>query len=178
MFHWADVTAPPPMSRGRQKSVKNTSKSCWTKIIVDSFEFEPQIVVWLSLTSSDSSQLMSDMNRLPTDQCKYKHGIKMWVFDFTIYDDIIKIVKSKLGNDNIEGLPRFLEVGIKNFLKSIKNIPAVNEEGFNLIPSFKEGLLPHQIEGLKFVISRGGRALIGDEMGKKCKPCCHVYLYT
>lgn len=165
-FHWADVTAPPPMSRGgRQKNVKKLSKSNWTRIIVESFESEPQIVVWLSLTSSDSTQLMSDINQLPADQCKYKPGRKMWVFDFTIYEDIIKIVKSKLGNDNIEGLPRFLELGIKSFLKNTKNIPAVNEDDFNLIPSFKEILLPHQIEGLKFVISRAGRALIGDEMG-------------
>eukprot|EP01033_Poteriospumella_lacustris_P023068 gene23068-17457_t len=65
----------------------------------------------------------------------------------------------------VDGLPRFLSHGLKNYLKRLNVLPDTTQMELNVTPALRQMLLPFQVEGIKFVIARGGRALIGDEMG-------------
>ncbi len=129
------------------------------------FENGPPMRVWFSITSPPNSTLTKYFTSLNVDLRQFLNGLKLWVFDFILYEEIISRLLSSEFEETIQitELPRFLTVGLRNYLQ---NIPKVSVEPvLNLEPALLEFLLPFQLEGIKFVIRHGGRALIGDEMG-------------
>ena len=96
----------------------------------------------------------------------YDEAKKLWCIDFRMYEELIPRLQSSEFNTlvHLNELPLFIVRGLRNFLKSIEQ--AVDEEiAINIRPSFLDQLKNFQKEGVRFVIRRNGRALIGDEMG-------------
>lgn len=85
------------------------------------------------------------------------------MFDFSIYESFVRELKtaSQFAHLEVAELPRFLSQGLPLYQQ---HLPTTFAEP-NLFPKFRNTLLPFQLEGLKFVIRHGGRALIADEMG-------------
>jgi hypothetical protein len=86
---------------------------------------------------------------------------RVWSFDFEIYDEFVAtLLSSEFASEvSVSELPKFLVKGIKRFLKLPCDCPEVD-----LPESMMDTLLPFQLEALEFVIRRGGRAMIADEM--------------
>lgn len=90
------------------------------------------------------------------DQSLVKYQVKSasWVFDNTLYDDLVKeLRKSNVTHDNI---PHGTMQAVR------KKIPATK---FNLSGGIYEILLPFQREGVHFALNRGGRIILADDMG-------------
>ncbi len=174
-FQWALQGGPPSLGNRsflQSNSVQNRQvhqrSSITATIEVKSFDFTHRPVrIWLKLFFPFCQRLLDFLQRNPRDKCCYDHQLKMWVFDFTYYEQIVSgIFSLSIESFQLKELPKFLQVGLSNFLSYINKIPAMQEEDLKIAPDLMETLLPFQVEGVKFVISRGGRALIGDEMGK------------
>jgi SNF2 family DNA or RNA helicase len=108
-------------------------------------------------------------------------GLKMWMFDMSFYDRIVMGLKEL--NFFVEELPRFLIDGIQKYRHKLSNPRALSSsssssssssltffdeakiENLNISESLLSKLMPFQLEGIQFIISHGGRGLIGDEMG-------------
>jgi hypothetical protein len=90
--------------------------------------------------------------------------LKIWSFDFSRYNELIATLQSDefFESHHVVELPRFLLRGIKTFLAKL--IPPPDRPEPNLSTFMMDTLLPFQLEGLKFVIARKGKAMIADEM--------------
>lgn len=155
---------PVPRSLSKIDAPVNTAKLTIYKI-----EYKPPVIVWIGLICANLPALNQFMSKFPADSCFYNHGLKMWIFDFQMhYDSVLKTFKegelSTLAN--LEDLPSFLAKGLKTYLKRVLPHSLAYEEIHpNVTEQLRNVLKPHQWQGIRFVISRGGKALIGDEMG-------------
>jgi hypothetical protein len=70
-------------------------------------------------------------------------------------------------------LPRFLSKGLGSYQKKVNKLNAGPELTLHLTPKVNATLLPFQMDAVKFVARRGGRALLGDDMGE-----LHITLST
>jgi hypothetical protein len=88
----------------------------------------------------------------------------MWSFDFSHYTEVVGTLQSDefFETHQVVELPRFLLKGLKTFLAKLPS-PSQQAEP-DLSTYMMDALLPFQMEGLKFVIARKGRAMIADEM--------------
>ncbi len=106
--------------------------------------------------------------------CCRKAFSKYWVFKFSIYDEFVGRFLAELPTIELEELPRFVVMGIKNYLRRFDDIATSSEEviepELNLEEKLLDTLLPFQLDGIRFVVRHQGRALIGDEMG--CGKVC------
>ncbi len=96
---------------------------------------------------------------------QFHEKLKLWAFDFHVYDDVVSELQSTRFNEYaVVELPRFLVNGLKKYIhalpKTIEAHPVLHLEAPLLAV-----LRPFQLEGIRFVVRHGGRALIGDEMG-------------
>ncbi|KAJ1420613.1 P-loop containing nucleoside triphosphate hydrolase protein, partial [Ochromonadaceae sp. CCMP2298] len=62
-------------------------------------------------------------------------------------------------------LPRFLAKGFAAYLKRLSKLKVGPDPVVNIPAQLMATLLPFQLEGVKFIIRRGGRGMLGDEMG-------------
>lgn len=170
LFHW--VGAPMPFSlthRPKQTSnllvdVKKPGR-IQANICLYKFENGPPMRVWFSITSPPNTALTKYFTSLNIDLRQFLNGLKLWVFDFILYEEIVSRLLSTEFEETIQitELPRFLTVGLRKYLQ---NMPKFSVEPvLNLETGLLEFLLPFQLEGIRFVVRHGGRALIGDEMG-------------
>lgn len=85
--------------------------------------------------------------------------------EFSRYNDLIKTLQSDefFHTHHVVELPRFLLKGLKTFLHKLPP-PFAQPEQPVLSTYMLDTLLPFQLEGLKFVIARKGKAMIADEM--------------
>jgi hypothetical protein len=92
----------------------------------------------------------------------------MWSFEFSRYNEVIRTLQSDefFPTYHVVELPRFLLKGIKTFISKL--LPPSERPEPNLSTFMMDTLLPFQMEGLKFVIARRGRAMIADEMVRSC----------
>ena len=103
---------------------------------------------------------------IPSDMKMYEEAKKLWSLDFRVYEELIPRLQSSEFSSivHLNELPLFIVRGLRNFLLSMEK--TVDEEiSINVRPSFLDQLKNFQKDGVKFVIRRNGRALIGDEMG-------------
>ena len=101
----------------------------------------------------------------------------MWWFNVTVYDRFVSNLKSDEYKDlvNVDEIPDFLITGIQRYIDNIKNLrnksimislsSTENDIFTRINQNLLDVLLPYQLEGIQFIINRGGRGLIGDEMG-------------
>lgn len=179
-FQWADATMPPPAVRSFAKSTmksstyneKNRGMGIRAKIAISAIQYEgkPPMKIFLYLQVPSTPALSSFLDKFPPDVCWYNHASKLWIFSLEIYDQVVRHFESeemKASKLELDGLPRFLSHGLKNYLKRLNVLPDTTQMELNVTPALRQMLLPFQVEGIKFVIARGGRALIGDEMGTR-----------
>lgn len=168
LFHMVDNNRPMALNQNlRQHNENNNNiqtKSFSVKFNILSFEFNPKLVIWTGISCTFHPRLNQSFSNLDKSQCYYSNSLKMWIFDFLIYDQIIFIVTKDL-EGIAEELPRFIVFGLKHFIQRINSLNLDQEFEVNITPKLQETLLPFQLDGIKFAISRGGRALIGDDMG-------------
>lgn len=179
-FQWADATMPPPPTRnfaknsnakGRGENVSADRRGVRARIIISSIQFDgrPPMKIMLRLISPYYSQITNFLESIPKDLCSYDNYAKLWTFSFDVYDRIVAYFETEEVRNlqlELEALPRFLVVGLRNYLKRINILPDTSNTELNITPSLYQMLLPFQIDGIRFVVARGGRSLIGDEMGK------------
>jgi hypothetical protein len=108
--------------------------------------------------------------------CRYNDRLKLWSFEFSNYKKVIGTLQSDdfFHTHQVIELPRFLLRGLKTFLSKL--IPPSECMEPDLSTYMMDTLLPFQMEGLKFVISRRGKAMIADEMVGFACMCFHIKL--
>ena len=118
----------------------------------------------------------------------------MWWLDIVCYERFVAGLESTefRSHFNVMEIPRFLVQGVSNFIREMKKLRAnqdpssanssgstsadgsytgpaiefvVTDVAQRLDKSLYDSLLPHQLQGVEFIVQRGGRGLIGDEMG-------------
>jgi hypothetical protein len=111
----------------------------------------------------------------------------MWLFNLDQYERIIEEFSTPpFAAIRVPELTRFLYKGLTFYQKKINKLNLGLNPPLNLPPQILDKLLPFQLEGVRFVVRRGGRALLGDEMGELvivfiplafCVPFCYVLQY-
>ena len=140
-----------------------TSSSCKrtaVKLYLDEYD-EATGTFWFVIYPSNS-EIVALIQKLDHDMYKYNSGIKIWMLNFAVYDTFLNELQASATNYIVEEVPRFLVRGIKNFMT---NEVLLTDPELRLSEKMSDTLLPFQKEGVKFVVRRNGRALIGDEMG-------------
>ena len=102
---------------------------------------------------------------------RYLVSVKLWIVNFALYERLVCLLNSSSTDYKVEEIPRFLVKGLNMFLKA--NSDLAHDPSINVSEAMAQKLLPFQFQGVKFVVQRGGRALIGDEMG--CGKVNHIY---
>ena len=148
-----------------------------------------ELSAWFGVLISGSSTHISHINKLflefPENLRRYKTTFKMWEFNFKVYNELIKRLQLPPCNDyvSVEPLPLFLSHAILTYITQqnqeydkISRTASTgnnNEIILNIEDELRSELLPFQVEGVKFIVSRHGRGMIADEMG------CGAYIpYT
>lgn len=157
------ATSSIPMMHGGSSTSKGSSGSSGIKIVlgigeIDTVGLEQR--VWVSVLGPNDNRLYRVLNGLPAEAKRYHHGMRMWMVDLAHYERFVCDLRA-LECFDVAELPRFLQHGLPIYLKHLPR--SVTEP--DLMPKMASALLPFQLDGLRFVIRHGGRALIGDEMG-------------
>lgn len=177
-FQFADATMPPPAlrnvrqypSKGKKLETSTGTSSRRARIALSAFQFDgrPPMRVNLCLSSPPSAALTRALQSLPPDHCHHNLQSKMWIFSFELYDRVLAIFETdelRAENLEVDSLPSFLVRGLKAYLNRINTLPDSSGVELNITSNLMNQLMPFQIEGIRFVIARGGRAMIADEMG-------------
>ena len=108
---------------------------------------------------------------------RYNEKLKLWSFEFSQYNHFISTLHSDVFFDThqVVELPRFMINGLKVFVTKL--IPLSQRPEPDLSTFMMDTLLPFQLEGVKFVIARKGRAMIADEMVNRMMYFVVVYYY-
>lgn len=132
------------------------------KVMVGQFEIGPPFKFWYDVQCPIDNQLRQYFTTFPEHQRRYNAKVKMWSFDFAIYEQFISTLLSSQyeATIQVDELPRFLVRGIKKYMESI---PA-HVSDVNLLDTMMDAILPFQLEGVEFIVQRGGRGMIADEM--------------
>lgn len=96
--------------------------------------------------------------------CRHNDKLKLWSFEFSLYKEVVRTLLSDefFDTHHVVEVPRFLLKGLTTFLNKL--LPPSERPKPDLSTFMMDTLLPFQMEGLKFVISRRGKAMIADEM--------------
>jgi SNF2 family DNA or RNA helicase len=132
------------------------------KLMIGEFVTGPPFQVWFDVQCPIDLKVRSFYESIPPDKKKLNSKTKMWSFNFEIYDQFVGSLLSTEYRSAIQvvEIPRFLLNGIRKFLSS-----EVAPQEISLLPGMMDTILPFQLEAVEFVVRRGGRALIADEMG-------------
>lgn len=134
----------------------------------------PPVEIWLSLLCPTTPVVNDLFTRLPQDKCKFSNSLKMWLFTYSLYEKIVtEFLTPPFENMRLVELPRFLSKGLGSYQKKVNKLNAGPELTLHLTPKVNATLLPFQMDAVKFVARRGGRALLGDDMGE-----LHITLST
>lgn len=180
MFQWVGVDSRPISlssdSQTRripfnQSHGRKTSSNDKVILMISDFNSRPEAVsVWFSAMHSCKeyqSTLTKFFLSFPQQHRQWKDKLKLWVFDFMIYESFINRLKTEHPSIDIQELPRFLVLGLRSYIRSYLDdkdvdIDADNEPKLNLHQHFLDLLFPFQLEGIKFVVKHKGRAFIGE----------------
>lgn len=155
-------------------SPQKTNGKFEAKICVHEILEGPPFVIWLSLQCPATPVINDLFSRLPPQQCKFSNTLKMWLFTFEMHDKIVtEFFTPPFESLRLVDLPRFLSKGLANFQRKVLKLNWELEPALNLNAGILDKLLNFQLEAVKFVVRRGGRAMLGDEMGK-----IFLYWYT
>jgi hypothetical protein len=190
-FAWAGEYIPMSMAFGRNRQA-NTAKQGNSYAKRDSspqkvngkhevkvmlYEITPPPVeIWLSLQCPSSPVVNDLFARLPQDKVKFSNTLKMWLFSFSVYERVVQeFTTPPFESMHVPELPKFLATGLASYQKKVNKLNKEGEQELNLSPRIVSTLLPFQLEAVKYVVKRGGRALLGDDMGKTAPfSYCHA----
>lgn len=172
-FQWAD--APVGGARKQRQAVPAIASSTGNKsqivfsvaeMILDDggreMDDTPQsFIVWINIMAPYNTKLTSFFMK---SGCRYNERKKLWSVEFSRYNEVIGTLQSDefFSTHHVVELPRFLLKGLKTFLHKLPPPTARMEPVLSTF--MMDTLLPFQLEGLKFVIARKGKAMIADEM--------------
>lgn len=135
------------------------------KLLLSSFEEKEDgsVTVWFVVLSSISNnELTKFYLSLPESTRRYKDRVRVWEFSFEVYTQFVETLSDTPFSSmlRVEPFPAFVSTAILNYMKTIKENsgPVI----LNIEPELRKALRPFQIQGVEFVIRRGGRALIGE----------------
>ena len=179
-FQWADTSAdavrvqPNPYSKNSSVPVHSSNSSVpvhssstfssgpTLRLLIHIAQIEPRpLKVWFSVTGPRDRSLDDFYTSIPREQKKFSQSTRTWMFDMVIYDNFLSELRIRILNVDIVSLPRSLSGGLKTLLNA--PLPEISEP--DILPILRQTILPFQLEAVRFVIARGGRALIADEMG-------------
>jgi hypothetical protein len=130
----------------------------------------PPLEIWLSLQCSYSPVVQDFFKALKTEKVVFNNGLKMWLFSYEMYERVVReFMSSPFEGLHLIELPRFMAKGFKSYLKRLSKLKVTEvgpEVAVNIPPKLMDTLLPFQLEAVKFIIRRGGRGMLGDEMGE------------
>jgi SNF2 family DNA or RNA helicase len=160
--------------RQMPKSVKSIASSpvrkkeseTIVKLFLHKFEEFPSMKLWFSAVTNGPTALLATFYSTISENKKfYNINLRLWIFDFEIYEDFISTLLSSHYSPSIDvvELPRFITIGLKKYFTNLSNSSL--DETVSLPETLIDIILPFQIEGVIFVIRHGGRAMIADEMG-------------
>lgn len=190
LFSWVGASMPMSLAFGRNrfpsKSKKSSNENRNTspqkvngkfeaKLLVYEIIEGPPVEIWLSLQCPTTPVVNDLFSRLPPGKSKFNNGLKMWVFNFDQYERIkYEFTTPPFDAIYLPDLVKFLAKGLTNFQKKFNKLSAGPDPPLNLTPLIRSKILPFQLESVKFVVRRGGRALLGDEMGKITSLVYHI----
>lgn len=131
------------------------------------------LMPWFSCTFTYDDELTAYFRTLPPDQCKFASSSRIWEISLLSYERVVSHLKSPAlaGRLKLDLPPEFLmrKDGIWKWYRDIQHRhQELDAEGgvvLKLNSTLEDKLLDYQTEGIKFVVSRGGRAFIADDMG-------------
>ena len=158
------------------------------RLSITKFEDGPPLRIWFGVYHSHSAKLTQLYLTFPADKRKYIDSTRHWTFDFCLYEHYVnQLQASEYDFVELVELPRFLAIGIKRYVATITKHQQQSskltdvekeavagtgigariseEDSLNIETSLLDLLLPFQLEGIKYVVRHGGKALIGDDMG-------------
>ena len=178
-FHWVGAPMPASLNRFRPQRgspVKSNPSNAVNsngpippsehKVMIYEIVDQVPMQIWLYIQGPNISSISRFLSNMPPDKCRYDNGLKFWLFEFSLYKQVVKAFRSA-GDIYFDELPSFLVKGLQNYLEKLSTKSTACEDSDLRVPAELFGLLkPFQKESLRFVIRHGGRALLGDEMGE------------
>jgi hypothetical protein len=149
-------------SSSASSASSSSSKSTLMKLMIGEFESGPPFQVWFDVQCPMDTKIRTFYQTIATEKKKLNPKTKMWSFNFDIYEQFVSTLLSSDYRSSVHviEIPRFLIIGIKRFLSCDLLVPPE----ISLLGGMMDTILPFQLEAVEFVVRRGGRALIADEM--------------
>ena len=174
-FSWMGAAIPASLHNNSQAPTRPTQQHSQlprvaVRLTVTKFEDGPPVRIWFSLCHSQSPRLTQFYLSFSKDKRKYLESTRNWSFDFCLYDELVnQLQASDFDFVELIELPQFLVRGLKRYIDRIEKQQSLilgtsTEISLNIEPALLDMLLPFQLEGIKYVIRHGGKALIGDDM--------------
>ncbi len=152
---------------GSSSSPQKANGKHEAKLMIREIQEGPPLTIWLSMQCPATPVINDLFSRLPSAQCKFSSTLKMWLFTFDLYDRIVtEFFTPPFESIHLVDLPRSLAKGLANYQRRISKLNCDREPVLNLNAPVLAWLLPFQLDAVKFVVRRGGRAMLGDEMGR------------
>ena len=127
---------------------------------------EENMKYWVELINPRHAQLDEWLRQKPEQQCRYIEGSRVWHMSFDLYDSMVRFAKSDAaGRMDVHDLNPYLLSAMKNFLRGLPKHDPFIEKPLVLSETIADYMLPFQREGVEFIIRRGSRGMIADEMG-------------
>jgi hypothetical protein len=147
---------------GSSSSSSNSSRLTLMKLMIGEFESGPPFQVWFDVQCPMEVKIRTFFQTISPEKKKLNQKTKMWSFNFDIYEHFVSTLLSSDYRSVVQvmEIPRFLINGIKRFLSCETMVP----QEISLLGGMMDTILPFQLEAVEFVVRRGGRALIADEM--------------
>jgi hypothetical protein len=151
----------------RSRSPPKSGRPDDVKVLVHEVIEGHPIEIWLSMQCPSNPVIEDMFKRLGPTKCKFKNELRMWTFNFEVYDKVVsEFTTPPFHGLHLQELPKFLANGFSNYLRRLRKLALGPTPQINLDDKILGVLLPYQLEAVRFVVRRGGRALLGDEMGK------------
>ena len=174
-FSWIGAAIPASLHNNSQAPARPSQQhsslpKVAVRLAVTKFEDGPPVRIWFSVCHSHSARLTQFYLTFSKEKRKYLESTNNWSFDFCMYDELVnQLQASDFDFVELIELPQFLVRGLKRYIDRIDKqqsliLGGTTEVVLNVEPALLDTLLPFQLEGIKYVIRHGGKALIGDDM--------------
>lgn len=174
-FSWIGAAIPASLHNNSQAPARPSQQhsslpKVAVRLAVTKFEDGPPVRIWFSVCHSHSARLTQFYLTFSKEKRKYLESTNNWSFDFCMYDELVnQLQASDFDFVELIELPQFLVRGLKRYIDRIDKqqsliLGGTTEVVLNIEPALLDTLLPFQLEGIKYVIRHGGKALIGDDM--------------
>ena len=173
-FEWADtpsrripnaITAASSTTTAAAPAAAGAPRAAREPVVC---KFEAVDDATFSLSFQPFSTALVD--HLKTQQGRWNDAARHWLFPLSSYDALLESLKTLPASpsapllDLTDELPKVVR---KWLAKEVKPPPLITDETLLSIlpPHLASSLLPFQLDGVRFALSKGGRVHLADEMG-------------